>query len=140
MGKFPVSQEKELSLTKRMHALGIEESDLVEKFIRGSGPGGQKINKTSSCVYLFHQKSGVDVKCQLTRSQSLNRFHARRELCEKVEEMLFKRESKKVQEREKIRRQKQRRTRKQKAKMLQEKRHRGEIKSGRGQIHRSGED
>ncbi len=65
--------------------LGILEADLAEKFIKGSGSGGQKVNKTASCVYLSHTKSGVSVKCQKTRSREDNRFFARRLLCDRVE-------------------------------------------------------
>ncbi len=109
-------------LEDRMERLGIREEDLVEKFILGSGSGGQKINKTSSCVYLKHLPTGVEVKCQRERSREMNRFLARRELCEKIEERLFQEKSKKRQEFEKIRRQKQRRSRKSKEKMLEGKR------------------
>lgn len=119
-------------LADRMQKLGIQESDLVEKFILGSGSGGQKINKTSSCVYLKHVPTGIEVKCQSTRSRELNRLYARRELCEKLEERLFKEKSNKQQEFEKIRRQKRRRSRKAKEKMLAGKK----IKSEKKQLRR----
>jgi protein subunit release factor B len=61
------------------------EADLLEKFVRGTGAGGQKINKTSNCVFLKHLPTGVCVKCQLDRSREMNRFLARRELCEQLE-------------------------------------------------------
>ena len=80
-------------LAARMARLGIQESDLIEKFILGSGSGGQKINKTSSCVYLKHIPTGTEVKCQKTRSRELNRLYARRDLCEKLEEKLFQEKS-----------------------------------------------
>ncbi len=112
--------KKEL-LEQRMNTLGIEESDLIEKFVQGSGSGGQKINKTSSCVYLKHIPTGKEVKCQKTRSLSLNRYYARVELCEEIEEELLGIKSKRQQEIEKIRRQKRRRSRKQRAKMLDDK-------------------
>lgn len=131
MSKFPVSIEKEKLLQERMHELEIFEDELVEKFIRGSGSGGQKINKTSSCVYLSHKKSGIEIKCQRVRSQALNRYYARVELCDKVEEQVKGIASKKQQEIEKIRRQKKRRTRKQKEKMLAEKKKQSEIKTQR---------
>lgn len=115
------SKEKSEELIARMQKLGIQEEDLIEKFILGSGKGGQKINKTSSCVYLKHIPSGIEIKCQRERSRALNRLLARRELCERLEEKLFEIKSKKQQEFEKIRRQKRRRTRKQKEKMLAEK-------------------
>ena len=91
-----------------MAKLGVSEGDLIEKFILGSGSGGQKINKTSSCVYIKHVPSGIEIKCQKTRSRDLNRLYARRELCERVEGLLFKEKSTKEKEREKIRRQKRR--------------------------------
>lgn len=116
-----ISQEKKDDLKKRMEALGINEDDLVEKFILGSGSGGQKINKTSSCVYLKHLPSGIEVKCQQERSRELNRFFARRKLVEELEKILLEKKTVAEQKREKIRRQKQRRTRKQKQKMMETK-------------------
>ena len=81
---FPVSEEKKRGLKERMEALGVREEDIEEKFIRSSGSGGQKVNKTSTCVYLRHIPTGIEVKCMKERSQSLNRFLARRELVEKI--------------------------------------------------------
>lgn len=134
MSKYPVTPEKENALTQRMTELGICEEDLREKFIRGSGKGGQKINKTSSCVYLHHEPSGIEIKCQKTRSQALNRYHARRELCDKLEEKIRGLESKRQQEIEKIRRQKKRRTRKQKEKMLADKKQKAIVKKSRRSV------
>lgn len=105
-------------LTERMTRLGVQESDLIEKFILGSGSGGQKINKTSSCVYLKHTPTGIEVKCQSTRSRELNRLYARRELCEQLEERLLQEKSKRQQAFEKIRRQKRRRSRRAQEKVL----------------------
>lgn len=104
-----------------MLKLGIQEGDLIEKFILGSGSGGQKINKTSSCVYIKHLPTGLEVKCQGTRSRDLNRLYARRELCKKLEERLFKEKSSRQKEFEKVRRQKRRRSRRSKEKMLENK-------------------
>lgn len=118
---MPFSKEKTEELARRMERLGLREEDLIEKFILGSGKGGQKVNKTSSCVYLKHIPTGIEVKCSQERSRALNRFFARRELCEKLEEILLKEKSQKQQAFEKIRRQKRRRSRKQKEKMLAEK-------------------
>jgi len=112
-----------------MEALGIREADIEERFIKGSGRGGQKINKTSSCVYLRHLNSGIEVKCQQERSQALNRFLARRELCDRLEAQIKGEQSRREQEREKIRRQKRRRSRRQKARMLEEKRKQSEKKA-----------
>ncbi len=105
-------------LADRMGRLMIKEGDLIEKFILGSGKGGQKVNKTSSCVYIKHVPSGIEVKCQKTRSRDLNRMYARRELCDRMEGILFKEKSTRQQAAEKIRRQKRRRSRKSKEKML----------------------
>ena len=102
----------------RMAKLGITEDSLLEKFIHGSGSGGQKINKTASCVYLKHLPSGIEVKCQQQRSRELNRFLARRELCERLEEIREGRKSARQQAIEKIRRQKRRRSRRAKNRML----------------------
>jgi protein subunit release factor B len=113
-----LSKEKIEKLASRMEHLNIRENDLIEKFILGSGKGGQKINKTSSCVYLKHLPTGIEIKCQKDRSREMNRFLARRDLCDRIEEQISEAKSKKQQEFEKIRRQKQRRSRKQKEKML----------------------
>jgi protein subunit release factor B len=85
MSIFPVSEEKNRWLRERMAALGISEDDLDEKFVRSSGKGGQHVNKTSTCVWLKHIPTGIEVKCMTERSQPLNRFLARRELVERIE-------------------------------------------------------
>jgi peptide chain release factor len=82
---FPVSEEKNRWLQERMETLGIHEKDIEEKFIRSSGSGGQKVNKTSTCVHLIHIPTGIEIKWMEERSQSLNRFLARRELVRRVE-------------------------------------------------------
>ncbi|MBN2298544.1 MAG: peptide chain release factor-like protein, partial [Deltaproteobacteria bacterium] len=83
-----ISAEKIKMLEDRMRCLGIEERDIEEKFIHSQGRGGQKVNKSSSCVYLKHLPTGIEVKCQEARSQAMNRFFARRILSDKVEEAL----------------------------------------------------
>lgn len=85
MSIFAVSEEKNRWLRQKMESLGVREEDLDEQFIRSSGKGGQHVNKTSTCVYLKHKPTGIEVKCMRERSQSLNRFLARRELLEKIE-------------------------------------------------------
>jgi protein subunit release factor B len=85
---FAVSEEKNKWLQERMEALGIYERDIEEKFVRSSGSGGQKVNKASTCVYLRHIPTGFEIKCMKERSQSLNRFLARRELVRRVEKRL----------------------------------------------------
>ncbi len=127
-----VSPEKKEELEKKMEDLGLFEEDIIEKFILGSGAGGQKINKTSSCVYLKHLPSGIEVKCQQERSRDLNRFLARRELCKKWEEKIHHTLSEKAKETAKIRKQKQRRSRKTQNKLRKEKALRSTIKDLRG--------
>lgn len=85
MADFAVSPEKNRWLRERMAALGVREEDLEESFVRSSGAGGQHVNKTSTCVQLRHVPTGIEVKCMAERSQSLNRFLARRELVERLE-------------------------------------------------------
>lgn len=109
---FSVRPEKLQALKKRMDALGILEEELVEKFVRSGGPGGQHLNKTSTCVYLKHTPTGIEVKCQESRSQPLNRLLARRLLADKIEESMYGRKSASEVERDKLRKQKIRRKKK----------------------------
>src|SRR2546426_9167528 len=85
MTSFPPSPDKLAQLEQRMTALGVRENDLEETFVRSGGAGGQKVNKSSSCVMLWHRPTGLRVKCQTTRHQALNRFLARRLLLDKIE-------------------------------------------------------
>jgi protein subunit release factor B len=114
---FPVSEEKNRWLKDKMDVLGINEKDIEEKFVRSSGRGGQKVNKTSTCVYLRHIPTGIEVKCMKERSQSLNRFLARRELAEKISKMSGQITSDDMQM-EKIRRQKAKRKKRAKLKYV----------------------
>jgi peptide chain release factor len=127
--QHPVTPEKLEALRRRMAALGLVEGDLLEKFVRGSGAGGQKINKTSSCVFLKHLPSGVCVKCQLDRSRELNRFLARRELCDQLEAVREGRAVARTQAIEKIRRQKRRRSQRSKQRSVADKREHSQKKS-----------
>ncbi len=129
-----ITQEKWEKLYERMTKLGIREEELSENFIRGSGSGGQKVNKTSSCVQLRHAPSGIEIKCQSSRLQGSNRFFARRDLCDKLEEKILGIKSQKKQEQEKVRRQKRRRSRRAKNKMLDEKNKHSEKKALRRPI------
>lgn len=87
MPAFAVSEEKNRWLKDKMESLRIREKDIAEKFIRSSGKGGQKVNKTSTCVYIRHIPTGIEIKCMKDRSQSINRFLARRELVERLERL-----------------------------------------------------
>ncbi|MFZ4395260.1 MAG: peptide chain release factor family protein [Kiritimatiellia bacterium] len=131
MDKNFVSVTKQADLAVRLVALGVRDCDLIEKFVLGSGKGGQKINKTASCVYLQHVPSGIEVKCQQERSQVLNRFFARRLLCEELESRRDGAASARQQAIERMRRQKRRKSRRQRAKTLDDKHHQSEKKSAR---------
>jgi len=126
-----ISKAKKQALRIKMQRLGIIDSDLEEKFIRSSGKGGQKVNKASTCVYLRHRPTGIEVKCQQERSQALNRFLARRILTNKIETLILGRLSEQRRQIEKIRRQKHKRSKRAKDKMLKAKRERAEKKKRR---------
>ena len=113
--------DKMAELQERMKSLGIAEDEFRETFIRSSGPGGQKVNKTSSCVFLVHLPTGLSVKCQQDRSQALNRLLARRILVDRIEKLRTGIVAAQKMKEERIRRQKRRRSRRAKEKMLKEK-------------------
>ncbi|MDO8461990.1 MAG: peptide chain release factor-like protein [Deltaproteobacteria bacterium] len=111
-----------------MQRLGVRPEDFEESFVRSSGAGGQHVNKTSTCVVLRHKLTGLEVKCQSTRSQAMNRFMARRLLLDKIENQVLGKRSEEQKKFEKIRRQKRRRSRRSKEKMLANKHHHAEKK------------
>ena len=131
---MPVSSDKTKAITGRMLTLGVEESDFEESFIRSSGPGGQKVNKSSSCVYLIHIPTGLSVKCQRERSQSLNRFLARRLLLDKIEKRQKGFIAQEKEKLEKIQRQKRKRSKRAKEKILTAKHQQAEKKVFRGKV------
>jgi protein subunit release factor B len=131
MGAFPVSIEKADQLARRMAELNVTEADIEESFVRSGGHGGQNVNKTSTCVMLVHRPTGLQVKCQETRQQGLNRFIARRVLLDKIEEKQKGFVAAQRAEIEKIRRQKRRRSRRAKNKMLADKGHQSDKKAAR---------
>jgi protein subunit release factor B len=117
-----------------MRALGVSEEDLRETFIRASGPGGQNVNKVSSCVHLLHVPTGLSVKCQQERSQALNRFLARRLLLDRIERLkkgIVQAEKMRV---EKIRRQKRKRSKRAQEKILADKHLQAEKKATRMKV------
>ena len=136
MSTFPVSPEKEAQLVRRMAELGVLENDLEESFMRSGGHGGQNVNKVNTCVVVVHRPTGLQVRCQETRQQGLNRFLARKLLLDRIEE---KRKGLVAAERariEKIRRQKRKRSRRAKQRMLADKAHHSAKKEGRRSGHR----
>ena len=131
---FPVSPQQQLALQERMRRMGVEERDLDERFIRSSGPGGQNVNKVSTCVVLRHRPSGLEVRCQQERSQALNRFLARRILVARLETQRLGALSAEAQRIAKIRRQKRKRSKRAKEKMLAGKKLHAKKKSMRGKV------
>ncbi|MCX8031482.1 MAG: peptide chain release factor-like protein [Thermodesulfovibrionales bacterium] len=117
MGKFPVKPDKEMLLYSRMAELNIKEEDIEESFVKGGGPGGQKVNKTATCVYLKHIPTGIEVKCHNNRSQLLNRYYARIILLDKIEQLLKGKDSKRQKNIEKVRKQKLKRAKRAKNKI-----------------------
>lgn len=122
---MPTLAELEIQLTK----LGAPASTIVEKFIQGSGSGGQKINKTSSCVYLKHLPTGIEVKYQGERSREHNRLIARQELRNKLQALYQKAADEKRNAREKTRRTNRPRSRNSKNRMLKNKKHNAQKKN-----------
>jgi len=134
MSSFPVTPDKESQLAQRMVALGVRETDIEESFVRSGGHGGQNVNKSATCVMLLHRPTGLQVKCQTTRQQGLNRFLARRLLLDKIETLQKGYLASERARIEKIRRQKRRRSRRAKERMLADKSHHGAKKESRRSV------
>jgi len=132
--------EKEKSLQEKMLRFGVRQEDIVERFIRAQGPGGQNVNKVSTCVYLRHIPTGIEVKCQEERSQAQNRYRARQILLKKIEQAILGKLSAQQKQIEKIRRQKRRRSRRAKLKMLEAKRRHGAKKALRAGVRETGDN
>ena len=131
---FPVSPHKAQMLREKMERLGVREEEIREQFTRSGGPGGQHVNKTSTCVILVHEPTGISVRCQEERSQALNRFLARRMLLDRIEARQKGVASAKQSEIEKIHRQKRRRSRRSRQRSVEDKRRRSDLKGGRGPV------
>jgi len=131
--RYGVSSAKDRALQEKMEQLGIHEEDIIERFVRSRGHGGQNVNKVSTCVYLKHLPTGIEVKCQQERSQALNRFFARRILVQKIEDQVLGRESAEQQRVAKIKRQKRKRSKRAQEKVLHLKHLQSEKKKTRTQ-------
>lgn len=121
-----------IQIDEKLTALGISVADVEERFVRGAGPGGQKINKTSSTVWLRHRPTGIEVRCQRERSQSANRELAWAELVAKLEERRRAAAAARQDEAERNRRRNRPKSHGQKLRMLESKRHRTKTKARRG--------
>lgn len=122
------------SIQQRMERLQIREKDLEERFVLGSGSGGQKINKTANCVYLKHLPSGVEISSQDSRSREKNREIARRRLCEHFERIDLQQRQQRARQRALKRYRKRRPSKATKAKMRKDKQFRSDKKKMRGRI------
>lgn len=123
-----------MDVLERLASLGVREADLEERFIRAPGPGGQKVNKSSSAVHLIHKPSGTEIKVARERSQALNRLIARIELCNRLETALRESLAAHRQAVEKARRQARQKSRAQKKQMVEEKRRRSDVKAKRRRV------
>ena len=135
MNAFSVSPDKAARLEQRMAAAGIAEADLEESFVRSGGHGGQNVNKTSTCVMLQHRPTGIQVKCQETRQQGLNRFRARQMLLDKIESQARERRRAEQARVEKLRRQKRPRSKSAKERILVAKAHHSVRKENRRRVY-----
>lgn len=134
MSGFGASLIRKKSFIKEMFRLGVRESDIVESFVRSGGPGGQNVNKASTCVYLKHLPTGIEVKCQQERTQALNRYLARRILLKKIEAFFLDKISEERRRLEKMLRQKRRRSKQARLRTLEEKRRHSQKKLLRASI------
>lgn len=130
-----ISKQKLEALDRRLAELKISADDLTIKAVLGSGPGGQKINKSASTIYVKHHPTGIEVKCGKERSRSLNHYRALQLLCDKIEAMIHGELSRKAKEIAKIRKQKQRRSRKVQKKLVEDKRQLSQKKQLRKSPH-----
>ena len=120
-----------IQIQKRLLRIGVRVEEVDERFVRGTGPGGQKINKTSSSVWLRHRPTAIEVRCQTERSQAANRETAWQELCAKLETRLREQKESLTQARELERRRTRQKSRSQKLRMIESKKRRAKVKTTR---------
>ena len=115
--QFPVTPQKLQNLKDKIQKLQINIQTIQEQFIRGSGKGGQKVNKTNNCVMLHYPPLNLTIKCQESRQRSLNRFLALRKLVEQIEMLISPETSQRYKEIQRIKKQKDRTRRRQQKKL-----------------------
>jgi protein subunit release factor B len=136
----PVSHDRLQELELRLAELGVRPEDLVERFSRAGGPGGQHVNRTASAVHLRHEPTGIEVRAEGERSQLRNRIAAREQLIQRIESARAAAEAQRVQEQERARRQRRRPPPAARKKMVAHKRNRGAIKRQRGRVSKDEPD
>jgi len=129
------SEPEKMTLEKRMAQLGVRDEDIIESFIRSSGPGGQHVNKTATCVYLKHLPTGIEVKCQQQRSQLMNRSLARYILLSKISQKIRQDNLARQSSRARVMRANRKKPKGLKIKILENKRKHAKKKLGRKKIH-----
>jgi protein subunit release factor B len=134
MNPATTSPERAAQITARLAALGVREADLEETFVRAAGPGGQNVNKTATCVVLRHRPTGVQVRCQATRQQGLNRLLAREWLAARLAALARARAAAERAQREKARRQQRRPSAAARRRMVEAKRRQAEKKAARRRV------
>jgi len=112
-------KEKIEALEKKMADLGIRKQDIEFKFIKASGKGGQKVNKSSVAVFVKHAVTGFFVKYGKERSQHLNKFFALRLLVQKIEDKMYGKDDRELKRVAKLKKQKQRRKRRTRKKLVE---------------------
>jgi protein subunit release factor B len=134
MNPATTSPERAAQVAARLAALGVREADLEETFVRSAGPGGQNVNKTATCVVLRHRPTGVQVRCQATRQQGLNRLLAREWLAAWLAALARARAAAERAQREKARRQQRRPSAAARRRMVEAKRRLAEKKAARRRV------
>jgi protein subunit release factor B len=134
MNPATTSPERAAQVAARLAALGVREADLEETFVRSAGPGGQNVNKTATCVVLRHRPTGVQVRCQATRQQGLNRLLAREWLAARLAALARARAAAERAQREKARRQQRRPSAAARRRMVEAKRRLAEKKAARRRV------
>ncbi|KAJ7374046.1 hypothetical protein OS493_009376 [Desmophyllum pertusum] len=77
--------QRAVDFVRLYHEVHLSEDEIEENFIKGWGPGGQSVNKSSNCVQLIHKPTGIIIKCHESRSLARNRVLARELMKQKLD-------------------------------------------------------